>query len=510
MQISREIMRQVGIVINRRGVIEYVIVGDRGGIHLPPLSTERVGRARFRGVRFIHTHLNGELLSKEDLTDLALLQLDLVAAITRQEGEGNDVIHIAHLVPENVKGRAWAFIEPMAVENLAQDFIEFITELENEFVRARGRLYVVDSTHEQCVLVCVAHPRIRKNMDDQIPELKDLCYSAGLTVLDTIVQRPKELHPKYLIGKGKMEEIIMRSQQLGAGVLVFDEELSPGQIKNISTMTDLKVIDRNQLILDIFARRATTNEAKIQVELAQLRYILPRLAEKHTAFSRLTGGIGGRGPGETKLEVDRRRIRDKISFLERRLEEVRAVRDKKRERRRVSNLPIVSIVGYTNSGKSTLLNLLTKSRVEVEDKPFSTLNPTTRLIKYPERKEIIITDTVGFIRNLPQVLFQAFIATLEELNDAHLLIHLIDISAPDFEEKIEAVERILSKLSLQDRKRLMVFNKIDKIERRIIGPIKDRYNACAISCVKKEGIEELVSRIESMVGQESRVEGQKS
>lgn len=504
MQISQEIMRQVGIIVNRRGIIEYVIVGDRGGIHIPPLSTERVGRARFRGVRFIHTHLNGELLSKEDLTDLALLQLDLVAAIYGREREKGEAIHIAYLVPENLRDRAWTFIEPMPVEELARDFIAFITELENEFVKARGRFYAVDEAKEKCLLVCVVHPRMRKNIDDQIPELKDLCYSAGLTVLDTIVQKPKELHTKYLIGQGKIEEIIMRCQQLGAGLLVFDEGLSPGQIKNISNMTDLKVIDRNQLILDIFANRATTNEAKIQVELAQLRYILPRLAEKHTAFSRLTGGIGGRGPGETKLEVDRRRIRDKISFLEKRLEEIRRVRDKKRERRKFSGLPIVSIVGYTNSGKSTLLNLLTKSRVEVEDKPFSTLNPTTRLIKYPERKNIILTDTVGFIRNLPEVLFQAFIATLEELEDAHLLIHLVDISAPDFEERIEAVERILSMLSLQEKKRLMVFNKIDRIERAFVSDLKERYNACAISCLKKEGIEELVNRIEILTGEEGR------
>ncbi|OPY68318.1 MAG: GTPase HflX [Syntrophorhabdus sp. PtaU1.Bin050] len=495
LQISKEISRQVGLLINRRGVVEYVIVGDRMGIRIPVLSTERVGRARFRGIRFIHTHLGGELLSKEDLTDLALLQLDLVACITERRDEGM-MVHVGHLIPENKKNKAWDFVGPVAIQDLDIDFIEFITELENEFVKERGRYYVLDNNSERCVLVSVASPKGQKDMDEHIAELKDLCYSAGIAVLDTIVQRPRELHPKHLIGKGKMEEIVIRCQQLGVDLLVFDSELSPGQIKNISSITELRVIDRNQLILDIFASRANTNEAKIQVELAQLRYILPRLAETDIAFSRLTGGIGARGPGETKLEVDKRRIRDRIALLEKKLREVRKIREKKREKRRLSGIPIVSIIGYTNSGKSTLLNLLTKSRVEVEDKPFSTLNPTTRLIKYPERKNIIVTDTVGFIKDLPQVLLRAFIATLEELDDAHLLLHLVDISSPDFEERIHAVEDILATLNLGQKERLIVFNKIDKIEGSFLKHIEDRYKAVSISSLKKTGIDRLIGAIE--------------
>jgi GTP-binding protein HflX len=237
----------------------------------------------------------------------------------------------------------------------------------------------------------------------------------------------------------------------------------------------------------------------IQVELAQLQYILPRLAGKNTALSRLTGGIGGRGPGETKLEVDKRRIRDKISFLEKKLIEVRKIREKKRQRRSNSHIPVVSIVGYTNSGKSTLLNLLTKSKVDVEDKPFSTLNPTTRIIKYPERKEIILTDTVGFINGLPQVLLKAFAATLEELEDASLLLHLVDISAPDFEERIGSVEAILKTLKLENKKRTIVFNKMDRIDRTVLKNIEKRYDAVSISCLKKEGIEELIGKIEAAI-----------
>ena len=473
-----------------------MVVGDKTGIAIPPLSSERVGRARFRGLRFIHTHLNTELLSREDLTDLAILQLDLVACIAEKRDEGI-LIHTGHLIPQNKKGQAWDFIGPIPVQELDLDFIEFITELENEFVKERGSHYILDKDKERCVLVSVASPRRAQDVEDRITELKDLCYSAGITVVETIIQRPKEIHPKFLIGKGKIEEIIVRCQQLGVDLLVFDDELTPGQIKNISAMTDLRVIDRNQLILDIFAGRARTNEAKIQVELAQLRYIRPRLSEGNIAFSRLTGGIGARGPGETKLEVDRRRIRDKISLLEKRLNEVRQERDKKREKRRFSGIPIVSIIGYTNSGKSTLMNLLTKSRVEAEDKPFSTLNPTTRLIKYPERKNVILTDTVGFIRDLPQVLLRAFVATLEELDDAYLLLHLVDVGSPDFEDKIKAVEDILTTLGLKEKKRLIVFNKIDKTDRTFLKNIEDRYRAVSISSLKKIGIDRLIQAIEA-------------
>ncbi len=496
MDISKETSRQVGLIINRRGIIEYVIVGDNHRIEVPPLSTERTGRARFRGVRFIHTHLRGELLSREDVTDLALLQLDLVACITEMRGERGETIHAGYLVPENKGGKTWDFMEPVPVTEFDVDFTEFITELENEFVRERGKLFVTKEKHDRCMIISVVLPGKEKHVEDYTAEMKDLCYSAGITVVDTIVQRPKELHPRYLIGRGKIEEIIIKCQQLGADLLVFDEELTPGQIKNISGITELKVIDRNQLILDIFASRANTTESRIQVELAQLRYIMPRLTEKSTAFSRLMGGIGGRGPGEQKLEVDRRRVRDRISFLERRLTEIRKVRDKKRERRRASLIPIVSIVGYTNSGKSTLLNLLTKSRVEVEDKPFSTLNPTTRIMKYPERKRIILTDTVGFITHLPEVLLRAFMATLEELEDAHLLLHLVDISAADFEDRIESVDGVINSLGLAHKKRLVVFNKIDKVDRSYIPNVERRYNAVSISAFKKEGIERLVKAIE--------------
>lgn len=503
MEISREISRQVGLIVNRRGVVEYVIVGDRERIHIPALSSERVGRARFRGLRFVHTHLNGELLSKEDLTDLALLQLDLVAVILERRGEPVELIQLGYLIPNNSKGQVWDFIGPVPVNELDINLTEFIGELESEFVKERGTYYVTKAEGaEECVLVIVVPPRKTKNVEERIAELKDLCRSVGLTVLDVVVQRPKELHARFLVGQGKIEEIAMKSTQIGASMLVFDEELTPSQLNSISSLTELKVIDRNQLILDIFAARAKTSEAKMQVELAQLRYILPRLGEKQTALSRLTGGIGGRGPGETKLEVNRRRIKEKISFLEKKLDEVRKARERKREKRRASGIPVVSIIGYTNSGKSTLLNLLTKSAVEVQERFFSTLNPTTRLIKYPVRKQIVLTDTVGFIEDLPEVLLRAFVATLEELEDASILLHLVDLSSPDFEERIETVDAMIERLGLSGKRKLLVFNKIDRVDRRFVQTLESRHRAVSISCVTQEGIEKLVQTLEMLIGEE--------
>jgi GTP-binding protein HflX len=503
MEISKEISRQVGVIVNRRGVVEYVIVGDRERIEIPVLSSERVGRARFRGLRLVHTHLNGELLSKEDLTDLALLQLDLVACVLERRGEPVELIQIGYLIPNNAKGQVWDFIGPVPVNELDINLGEFIGELEGEFVKERGTYYVTKKEGaEECVLVIVVPPRKTKNLEERIAELKDLCYSVGLTVLDVVVQRPKELHARFLVGQGKIEEIAMKSRQIGANMLVFDEELTPSQLNSISSLTELKVIDRNQLILDIFAGRAKTSEAKMQVELAQLRYILPRLGEKQTALSRLTGGIGGRGPGETKLEVNRRRIKEKLSFLEKKLDEVRKARGRKREKRKASGIPVVSIIGYTNSGKSTLLNLLTKSAVEVQERFFSTLNPTTRLIKYPVRKEIVLTDTVGFIEDLPEVLLRAFVATLEELEDATILLHLVDLSSPDFEERIETVNAMIERLGLSGKRKLLVFNKIDRVDRKFASTLENRYAGVSVSCVTQEGIEKLVQTLEMMIGEE--------
>jgi GTP-binding protein HflX len=261
-------------------------------------------------------------------------------------------------------------------------------------------------------------------------------------------------------------------------------------------MTDLKVIDRSQLILDIFARRAHTLDGKVQVELAQLKYILPRLAGKGSAMSRLTGGIGGRGPGETKLEIDRRRIRDRISRLEKQLKALGKGRLQRRQKRVKTGVPIISIVGYTNAGKSTLLNALTQSEVLTEDLLFATLDTASRRLRFPHEREVIITDTVGFIRQLPKSLLGAFRATLEELVDAHLLLHVVDVSNPRFEEQIRAVDRILQDLELDEIPRILVFNKIDLIPKEEILPLCRRFDAIAISARNRLSFNELLREME--------------
>ena len=312
-------------------------------------------------------------------------------------------------------------------------------------------------------------------------ELRELARTAQVEALDEFIQRPRSLNPRFLMGEGKMRDVVIRALQHGASMLIFDQELTPAQIRSISAMTELKVIDRSQLILDIFARRAKTLDGKVQVELAQLKYLLPRLTGRGVQMSRLMGGIGGRGPGETKLETDRRRIRDRIASLERELKELSRGRDQRRQQRIKAGVPIISIVGYTNAGKSTLLNALTKSDVFTEDLLFATLDTSTRRLRFPREREVIITDTVGFIRSLPKSLMGAFKATLEELRDADLLLHVVDSSHPRFEDQIAQVRTILQELELGDKQELMVYNKSDLLnemrKKDMVGFLRVRQSA---------------------------------
>ncbi len=296
-------------------------------------------------------------------------------------------------------------------------------------------------------------------------ELRELALSADVVVLDEIIQRRQAIDARTVIGRGKLDELIVRALRLGADLIVFDRELSPAQVRSISEATDLKVIDRAQLILDIFAQRAESREGKIQVELAQLKYLLPRLISgQDSAFSRLAGGIGGRGPGETKLETDRRRVRDRINRFEREIENLRSRRQERRKARTRREFPVISIVGYTNAGKSTLLNTLTQSSVHAEQRMFATLDPTSRRLRLPREQEVIVNDTVGFIRDLPPDLLAAFRATLEEIGGSDLLIHLVDASNPRWEQQIASVEKILVELNYTNIPRLVVFNKADLVD----------------------------------------------
>jgi GTP-binding protein HflX len=329
--------------------------------------------------------------------------------------------------------------------------------------------------------------------------LRELADSAGVLVMDTILQHRDRIDPKFLIGRGKLNELIIRSLQVGADVVIFDHELTPTQTKSLADTTELKIIDRTQLILDIFAQRAKSRGGKVQVELAQLKYQLPRLSARDDALSRLTGGIGTRGPGETRLEIDRRRARDRIRRLEKELEHLRNGRKQKRQRRNRQQIPIISIVGYTNAGKSTLLNALTHSTVDVKDQMFATLDPTSRRLRFPRDIEVIITDTVGFLRDLPKDLIEAFRATLEELEDADLLLHVVDLSNPEFEEQIVAVNQILAALELEHLPQLVVFNKEDLVEPQLTQTVCMRYNAVSISAVHRETLLKLIVRVQEEI-----------
>jgi GTPase len=468
-ELSHETRRQLGALIDRKGYVEFVVVGDARRIEWPDLKRTRVGTDRFRGLRAVHTHLRGEELTQDDLNDLALLRLDVMVAVEVDERTGlPGKVRGAHLLPvtpEEASGDddlsvAYNFFEASAASQLDVDFLELINSLEEEIARNR-RTVRRATARDRAILVGVTTGS-PSEAEESMAELRELAASAGIVVLNEIIQRRSNVDPRTVLGKGKLDELLVRALRLGADLLVFDRELSPAQVRSVSEATDLKVIDRAQLILDIFAQRAQTSEGKIQVELAQLRYMLPRLiAGQDSAFSRLAGGIGGRGPGETKLETDRRRVRDRINRLEKEIEHQRLRRQQRRKERTRRNLPIISIVGYTNAGKSTLLNTLTSSEVLAEQRMFATLDPTSRRLRLPREQEVIVNDTVGFIRDLPPDLIAAFRATLEEIDDSDLLIHLVDASNPRRQQQIESVERILNDLGHTGIPRLVVFNKSD-------------------------------------------------
>jgi GTPase len=450
--------RQVGVLIDRRGAIQHVVVGDASKILLPDLGRFRGGASRLRGVRLVHTHLRGEPLTRDDLTDLGLLRLDAVAAITVDAAGRPGKLFVAHARPDAEPVELP--VEPAAAPRT--NFVELIAQVEAQFTRAH-RVAATDLGKDRAIVVHVELGRA-KDSEARIAELRELCRTAGVKVLDVIVQRRPDADPRFLVGRGKLDDILLRAMQLGAEVVIFDPDLTPGQARAISEATDLKVLDRTMLILDIFAQHATSRDGKLQVELAQLGYALPRLIEKNTMMSRLSGGIGGRGPGETKLEINRRRARDRIHLLEQRLDQLADDRRLRRKQRGQREVPIIAIAGYTNAGKSTLLNSLTEGNARAENKLFATLDPISRRLRFPEEREVVITDTVGFIRDLPEELVAAFRATLEEMADADLLVHVVDASDPDRDHQIRAVEGILSDLGLGEKPRILVWNKADRLE----------------------------------------------
>lgn len=479
--ISREIGRQVGLLIDRAGQVELVLVGDQRSIMIPVLSQSRTAGGRLRGLRCLHTHLGGETgLTQDDFMDLLFLRLDLMSALAVDARGLPGKIYSAHLNPVQAE-QPWILLPPEVASRIVpQPLRELIAALEAEFSRRRP-VREVDQGRDRAILVSVTTAS-RRQAAESLDELAELAASAGVVVLDRVLQRRDRVNPRLIMGKGKLGEIMLLALQTGANLLIFDQELNPSQVRSITDHIEMRVIDRTQLILDIFARRALSREGKLQVEMAQLKYMLPRLGTRDDALSRLTGGIGGRGPGETRLEIDRRRIRDRLAKLNAKLKEVGRERHRRRERRRKKELPVLSLVGYTNAGKSTLLNALTGSDILAEDKLFATLDPTSRRLRFPEELEVIITDTVGFIRHLPDELLQAFKATLEELDEADVLLHVVDAASPRMEEHVRVVEEILRELSLDRLPRLTILNKIDLVaDRAWLAEQVARYRAVAVS-----------------------------
>ena len=500
--VSRELNRQVGVLLARDGSVRHVVVGDAHSLTLPDVGRLRGGVGRFRGLRLVHTHLRGEPLSKDDLNDLALLRLDLVGMIEALPDGLPGRIEVAHLSPAATSGDETAIdggdvfekVAALDVHRLDFDVEATMRALEEEAARLVSAAGATES--ERALLIGL-------NPDDEHgAEMRELVRAAGVAVAGEVRQRRAQVHPKTVVGRGKLQEIVFEGMRRRATVAIFDLDLKPAQARAFEDATGLKTIDRTQLILDIFAQRAKSRDGKLQVELAQLRYDLPRLTDKDAGLSRLAGGIGGRGPGETVIEVGRRRIRDRIRALEAQVAGLARQRDLRRRRRRQRDIPVLSIVGDTNAGKSTLLNALTGSAVEAADQLFMTLDPTSRRLRFPREGEVIVTDTVGFLADLPRDLVAAFHATLEELTGADLLLHVVDVADPRLEAKVASVARILDGLGLAGIERLTVLNKADLVPPAEAATWVRRYGGVAVSAATREGLAELVAAAEERLGRE--------
>jgi GTPase len=492
---SHATRRQVGALVSRSGQVEYVVIGDSAKLMLPDIGRFRAGSGRFRGLRLIHTHLRNEPLTRDDLVDLTRLRLDLIAAICLSP-EGNPLsIHYAHCVPlaEGKDGDPFRSYGPLPYGKLDCNPAALLAGLEEEFAR-ESRSRHVRGKDGRAVLVHVCDRRQAPFAEESLNELRELARTAGVAVADSVLQVRDRPDPKYVLGRGKLDETVLRALQLDAEVLIFDRELTPAQASAISHQSDLRVLDRTQLILDIFAQRAQSVDGKLQVELAQTRYLLPRLTSRDDSLSRLTGGIGGRGPGETKLEVGKRRARERIAALEAQLKRAARQREQRRALRARRDVPVVAIVGYTNAGKSTLLNALTGSEVLAEDKLFATLDPCSRRMRDAGR-EIVVTDTVGFIRDLPKDLFAAFRATFEEASDADLLLQVADGSDPACEEHLRTTETLLSELGLSELPRLLVLNKTDLWSEAQRENLPALHGGLALSAHDRDSVESLRRRV---------------
>jgi GTP-binding protein HflX len=494
--------RPISVYLNRRGQVIRVGVGSPFETQIPAWELPRQGAERLSGIRCITTQMGEGGPGQKALTAMALQRLDALITLSvsksgghrRRGGAATGFVHrayLAHLLPEGE--RRWQVSEPLPLGILAeQDLQELVAELEDGF-RRQLTARQVDLDQDRAILVGLQESgQSYEDLMDGLAELSRLVESAGGQVLQALWQRREGPNSATVIGSGKVQELALLVQDLGANLVVFDRELTPSQVRTLEEAVGVRVVDRSEVILDIFAQRARTRAGKLQVELAQLQYLLPRLAGRGRTMSRLGGGIGTRGPGETQLEMERRAIQRRISKLRQEVEELRRHRQRLRQRREASQIPVVALVGYTNAGKSTLLNALTHAQVYVADQLFATLDPTTRRLELPDQQAVLLTDTVGFLTELPDQLVDAFQATLEEVTEADALLHVVDLSHPNWEGQIEAVETLLDKLPLATGPRQLVFNKIDRLDPEWVEDVRLLYpKALFVSAATGQNLDQL-------------------
>lgn len=511
--------RLVGVLIDRKGEVRFVMIGDATRLYLPDIGRLRGSQDRLRGLRLVvarptplPVQSGNVTLSHDFKTDLEKLRLDAVLELDASRDNVDGPLVLGYLSRTSEDDTVTSTIKVFrSIHTLKEPFEQFIAGVLEDLKQVTG-----SQSHEKAaafsdraILVGVYSGNKKEGLAS-MDELLELARSARVHVVEKVFQWRSRSYPKTFIGPGKLEEICLRALSLGVEMLIFDRDLSPSQLMNITNLTDLKILDRTMLILDIFAQRAVTREGKVQVEMAQLTYSLPRLFEKQTGLSRLTGGIGGRGPGETKLEVNRRRVKERLARLKEELETIKKQRDLRRRARTTHGLPTLAIVGYTNAGKSTLINALSGSEIYAKDELFATLDPHSRRLRFPKDTEVLVTDTVGFINHLPDSLMQAFMATLEELNHADLLLHVVDIANDNYVQQISVVEKVLADLKLDDRKTLMVLNKIDKLSEEELELRKKTLGGILISAGQNIGLEKLIHAASDLLFSSSNVSPHKS
>jgi len=512
--VSTEIGQPVCAYINRRGQVIRIGVGTVRQTQIPPLELPRYGAERLSGIRCIATQLKSEPPSEGTLTAMALQRLDALVILVasgggfeRRGGGATGYVQeafLAHLVPH--PEASWTVSPAMSLDMIAQqDFLDLTESLETEFQR-EFVAQQVDADHDRALLVGVLTGKLTAQaFQDGLVELARLVETAGGEVMHVVRQKRTHPHPQTVVGEGKVQEIALAAQTVGASLVVFDRDLSPAQVRNLEMQIGVRVVDRTEVILDIFAQRAQTGAGKLQVELAQLEYMMPRLAGRGRSMSRLGGGIGTRGPGETKLETDRRAIQRRISRLQNDVNQLQAHRSRLRQRRQHHEVPSIAVVGYTNAGKSTLLNALTNAEVYTADQLFATLDPTSRRLMLTDAVnhqslEIVLTDTVGFIHDLPPSLMDAFRATLEEVTEADALLHVVDLSHPAWQSQIRAVMAILSEMPVTPGPALVVFNKIDQVNGDALALAQSEFpQALFISASDRLGFETLRQRLLQLV-----------